>query len=231
MYHRLQQNGRELLEVMVKAIEARDPYTSGHSIRVAALSRGIAAEMGLSTKNLEEVSSAGLLHDVGKIHEEFAPLLRKEDKLTDEEFALLQTHSIKSAELVGIITSFRGVIQAMVRSHHERWDGNGYPDGLEQEDIPLGSRIIMVSDTIDAMTTDRPYRKALPVETVIAELQRCRGTQFDPAIVDLAVSSLGIRRMISEAGGEQEEGPTGAEETPGRSKKVVWSSTFRRGHG
>jgi len=231
MYHRLQQNGRELLEVMVKAIEARDPYTSGHSIRVAALSRGIAVEMGFSTKKLEEVTSAGLLHDVGKIHEEFAPLLRKADKLTDEEFALLQTHSLKSAELVGIITSFRGPIQAMVLSHHERWDGNGYPDGLAQEDIPIGSRIIMVSDTIDAMTTDRPYRKALPVDTVIAELQRCRGTQFDPAIVDLAVSSLGVRRMISEAGGEQEQGRTGDEEMLGRSKKVVWRDTFRRDHG
>jgi len=231
MYHRLQQNGRELLEVMVKAIEARDPYTSGHSIRVAALSRGIAAEMGLSTKNLEEISNAGLLHDVGKIHEEFAPLLRKADKLTDEEFALLQTHSVKSAELVGIITSFRGAIQTMVRSHHERWDGNGYPDGLTKDNIPLGSRIIMVSDTIDAMTTDRPYRKALPVDTVIAELQRCRGTQFDPTIVDLAVSSLGIRRMISEAGGEQEQGRLGAEELPGRSKKVVSNSIFRRDHG
>jgi len=198
---------------------------------VAALSRGIAVEMGFSTKKLEEVTSAGLLHDVGKIHEEFAPLLRKADKLTDEEFALLQTHSLKSAELVGIITSFRGPIQAMVLSHHERWDGNGYPDGLAQEDIPIGSRIIMVSDTIDAMTTDRPYRKALPVDTVIAELQRCRGTQFDPAIVDLAVSSLGVRRMISEAGGEQEQGRTGDEEMLGRSKKVVWRDTFRRDHG
>ena len=187
--------------------------------------------MGLSTKKLEEVASAGLLHDVGKIHEEFAPLLRKEDKLTDDEFALLQTHSLKSAELVGIITSFRGPIQAMVRSHHERWDGNGYPDGLAQEDIPLGSRIIMVSDTIDAMTTDRPYRVALAVDTVIAELQSCRGTQFDPAIVDLAVSSLGIRRMISEAGGEQEQGKTADEEMPGRSKKVVRRDTFQRGHG
>jgi len=229
MYHRLQQNGRELLQVMVKAIEARDPYTSGHSIRVAALSRGIAAEMGLSTKKLEEINSAGLLHDVGKIHEEFAPLLRKAEKLTDEEFALLQTHSLKSAELVGIITSFRGPIQNMVRSHHERWDGGGYPDGLAQEEIPLGSRIIMVADTIDAMTTDRPYRQALTVDSVIAELQRCSGTQFDPALVDLAISSLGIRRMISEAGGEQEQ--LGAQPSPGRSKRVVWSNTFRKGHG
>ena len=119
----------------------------------------------------------------------------------------------------------------MVRIHHERWDGNGYPDGLAQEDIPLGSRIIMVSDTIDAMTTDRPYRVALAVDTVIAELQSCRSPQFDPAIVDLAVSSLGIRRMISEAGGEQEQGKTADEEMPGRSKKVVRRDTFQRGHG
>lgn len=87
----------------------------------------------------------------------------------------------------------------------------------------------MVADTIDAMTTDRPYRQALTVDSVIAELQRCSGTQFDPALVDLAISSLGIRRMISEAGGEQEQ--LGAQPSPGRSKRVVWSNTFRRGHG
>lgn len=195
LYFKLQENGRELLEVMVRAIEARDPYTSGHSIRVSTLARQIASEIGLSTRQLEEIRTAGLLHDVGKIHEEFAPLLRKEAKLTAEEFALLQTHAAKSAELVGIMSSFRGSIQAMVRSHHERWDGKGYPDGLAGQEIPLGSRVIIISDTIDAMTTDRPYRKALSLEQVIAELQRCRGTQFDPRLVDVVVSSLGIRRL------------------------------------
>ncbi len=138
------------------------------------------------------------MHDVGKIHEEFAPLLRKDSKLTPEETALLQTHSVKSADLVGIISSFRGVIQSAVRSHHERWDGGGYPDGIAGEDIPLGARIIMISDTTDAMTTDRPYRKRLPIEAVVQELQKYRGSQFDPRLVDLVVNSVTVRRVMAD---------------------------------
>jgi putative nucleotidyltransferase with HDIG domain len=198
MYRKLEESGRELLDLMVKAIEARDPYTSGHSIRVATLSRAIATELALSPADVERVYTSALLHDVGKIHEEFAPLLRKETKLTAEETALLQTHAVKSAELVGMISDFRGKIQEAVRSHHERWDGRGYPDGLLGEAIPLGARIIMISDTVDAMTTDRPYRKRLPVESVIAELQRHRGAQFDPRLVDLTINSVMLRRMIAE---------------------------------
>jgi len=220
MYYRLQENGRELLEVMVKAIEARDPYTSGHSIRVSTLAKAIAIEAGLSTKEVEDVGAAGLLHDVGKIHEEFAPLLRKEDKLTDEEFALLQTHSAKSAELVGIISSFRGAVESMVLSHHERWDGNGYPNGLQRGDIPLGSRIIMISDTIDAMTTDRPYRKALGFDAVVAELQRCKATQFDPHLVDLVVESLAVRRILAEQVDSGVRAAVDIVESPGRSKRI-----------
>ncbi len=198
MYRKLEESGRELLDLMVKAIEARDPYTSGHSIRVATLSRAIATELALAPAEVEQVYTSALLHDVGKIHEEFAPLLRKETKLSAEETALLQTHAVKSADLVGMISDFRGKIQDAVRNHHERWDGRGYPDGLAGEAIPLGARIIMVSDTVDAMTTDRPYRKRLPVESVIAELQRHRGAQFDPRLVDLAVNSVVLRRMIAE---------------------------------
>lgn len=198
LYRRLQSSGRELLDLMVKAIEARDPYTSGHSIRVATLAKGIAQEARMSTEEVEEVYTAAILHDVGKIHEEFAPLLRKESKLTPEETALLQTHAAKSADLVGIISSFRGRIQNAVRSHHERWDGGGYPDGIAGEEIPLGARIIMISDTADAMMTDRPYRKRLPIEAVTAELQKYRGTQFDPKLVDLVVNSVVIRRVMAE---------------------------------
>lgn len=196
MYHDLQSSGEELLELMVKAIEARDPYTSGHSLRVRELSRAIALELNLSARDIEEVETAALLHDVGKIHEEFAPLLRKESRLTPEETALMQTHAMKSADLVGIISKFRGGVQKAVRYHHERWDGQGYPEGIRGGDIPLASRIIIVSDTIDAMTTDRPYRKRLSLDTVVAELQKCRGTQFDPAIVDVAISSVAVRRLI-----------------------------------
>lgn len=216
LYHQLQESGQELLEVMVKAIEARDPYTSGHSLRVSQLSHTIALELGLSTKLVEQVQTAALLHDVGKIHEEFAPLLRKESRLTSEETALMQTHSTKSAELVGIISKFRGFVQDSVRHHHERWDGQGYPAGLSGKDIPLGSRIILISDTIDAMTTDRPYRKRLPLDVVVAELQRCKGTQFDPELVDLVVSSVAVRRLIVGHHDVEDEG------MPRRSRRVSW---------
>ncbi|MBP9199434.1 MAG: HD-GYP domain-containing protein [Gemmatimonadales bacterium] len=198
LYRKLQSSGRELLDLMVKAIEARDPYTSGHSVRVATLAKAIAHEAKMSAEEVEQVYTAAVMHDVGKIHEEFAPLLRKDSKLTPEETALLQTHPVKSADLVGIISSFRGTVQDAVRSHHERWDGGGYPDGLAGESIPLGARIIMISDTTDAMTTDRPYRKRLPIDAVVAELQKYRGTQFDPRLVDLVVNSVTVRRVMAE---------------------------------
>jgi putative nucleotidyltransferase with HDIG domain len=218
LYHQLQDSGQELLQVMVKAIEARDPYTSGHSVRVSELSRTIAVELGLPAKEVEQIETAALLHDVGKIHEEFAPLLRKEGRLSAEETALMQTHSVKSAELVGIISKFRGFIQDSVRHHHERWDGEGYPSGLSGKDIPMGSRIILISDTIDAMTTDRPYRKRLPLEVVIAELQKCKGTQFDADLVDVVVSSVGVRRLIVGPSAEAEA----RELVPTRSRRVSW---------
>jgi hypothetical protein len=218
LYHQLEDSGQELLQVMVKAIEARDPYTSGHSVRVSELSRAIAVELGLSAREIEQVETAALLHDVGKIHEEFAPLLRKEGRLTSEETALMQTHSSKSAELVGIISKFKGFIQESVRHHHERWDGQGYPAGLSGKLIPLASRIILISDTIDAMTTDRPYRKRLSLDVVIAELQKCKGTQFDPELVDVAVSSVGVRRLIAGVSTEALE----RDRTPNRSRRVSW---------
>lgn len=197
MYHRGQAQSRELLELMVKSMEARDPYTSGHSVRVATMSRAIAEEYHLSYRVVDQIYAAALLHDVGKIHEEFAPLLRKPDRLTPDEEALLQTHPVKSADLVGVISSFRGTVVNSVRSHHERWDGRGYPDSLAAEVIPLGARIIAVADTVDAMTTDRPYRAAATPERAIEELRRCRGTQFDPGIVDLAVGSVVVRALIA----------------------------------
>jgi HD-GYP domain-containing protein (c-di-GMP phosphodiesterase class II) len=215
LYHQLEHSGQELLQVMVKAIEARDPYTSGHSVRVSEMSHAMAVELGLPARAIEEVETAALLHDVGKIHEEFAPLLRKEGRLTDEETALMQTHSAKSADLVGIISKFHGFIQESVRHHHERWDGQGYPDGLSGKDIPLGARIILIADTIDAMTTDRPYRKRLPLDVVIAELQKCKGTQFDPELIDVVVASVAVRRLIGGASEAAESGPS-------RSRRVSW---------
>lgn len=197
-HERLELALREQLEVMVKSIEARDPYTSGHSRRVAALSKAIATDLGLDAEQVAEIENAALLHDVGKIHAEFAPLLQKEGRLTQEEWEIMKTHAAKSAELVGLFARFRGTVQACVRSHHERWDGKGYPDGLRAAAIPIGARIVMISDTIDAMTTDRPYRKALSFERVVAELQKYQGSQFDPQLVDATVNSVTVRRLVSD---------------------------------
>jgi HD-GYP domain-containing protein (c-di-GMP phosphodiesterase class II) len=198
-YDKLELNLREQLEMMVKSIEARDPYTSGHSRRVAALSKAIATDLGLDGNLVDEIENAALLHDVGKIHAEFAPLLSKEGRLTEEEWEIMKTHSAKSAELVALFSRFRGNVLDSVRWHHERWDGKGYPDGIAAEAIPLGARIIMVSDTIDAMSTDRPYRKALSFEKVVSELIKYRGIQFDPTLVDATVNSMTIRRMVSDS--------------------------------
>jgi HD-GYP domain-containing protein (c-di-GMP phosphodiesterase class II) len=173
----------ELLDLMVAAIEARDPYTSGHSQRVARASKLIARAVGLRSAEIERVGIAALLHDVGKIDEAFAPILAKEGRLTPEEWDIMKRHPIRSAELVGLLSSLRDVVPA-VRHHHENWDGTGYPDGIKGESIPLASRIIMFADTLDAMTSDRPYRKALGVEEAKAEFLRFRGRQFDPAICD-----------------------------------------------
>ncbi|MEZ4377389.1 MAG: HD-GYP domain-containing protein [Gemmatimonadales bacterium] len=197
-YEELEQNVREQLAMMVKAIEARDPYTSGHSRRVCGLSSAIARDLGLNPEEIEQIENAALLHDVGKIHEEFAPLLQKEGKLTDEEWTVMKTHSIRSAELVSLFSRFQGYVVACVRHHHERWDGRGYPDEISGEAIPLGARIIAIADTIDAMTTNRPYRNALPLEVVLSELNKGRNTQFDETLVELTVNSVTVRRLIAD---------------------------------
>jgi hypothetical protein len=193
----LEQVNRDLLELMVKTIEARDPYTSGHSVRVAHVSGQLARERGLGGRVVEQITTAALLHDVGKIHEDFAPLLRKEAKLDATEKALMQTHPSRSAELVCTISAFHGPIEQAVRHHHENYDGTGYPLGLAGEAIPIGARIIMIADTMDAMTTDRPYRTALSFERVIEELRKLAGRQFDPALVELVVRSASIRAVVA----------------------------------
>lgn len=177
----------ELLDLMVAAIEARDPYTSGHSQRVSKASRIIARGLGLKDADVERVAVAALLHDVGKIDQAFAPILAKEGKLTADEWELMKRHPIRSAELVAHVSNLRDIVGAL-RHHHERWDGRGYPDGLAGAAIPLAARIITFADTLDAMTSDRPYRKALGPEEARAELIRCREKQFDPEICDKVVS-------------------------------------------
>jgi HD-GYP domain-containing protein (c-di-GMP phosphodiesterase class II) len=184
----LENTNRELLELFVHTVEFRDPYTSGHSQRVARFSRTIARAIGLPTKEVQRVGRAALLHDVGKIHEIFAPILSKPGKLTVEERALMELHPVKSAELVAKLSDFENIV-ADVRHHHERFDGKGYPDQLSGKSIPIGSRIIAFADTIDAMTTDRPYRKGMTPDEVRQELLRCRGAQFDPDICDALVGS------------------------------------------
>lgn len=193
---RLEQTNQELLQLMVAAIEARDPYTSGHSQRVSRNSKTIARAIGLPEKEIERVGRAALLHDVGKIHEAFAPILRKTARLTAEEYALMQTHADKSAELIQNVSYLRDVVD-VVRHHHENWDGTGYPAGLAGETIPLGSRIIMVADTMDAMLTDRPYRAALGREEVTAELQKLQGKQFDPSICATLLASPLYDRLFA----------------------------------
>src|SRR5438046_3760127 len=134
---------------MVKQIEAMEPYTSGHSRRVQQYARIIAREAGLHARHIDQIATAALLHDVGKYHEKYWPLLRKESKLTPEEKELLQSHPVRSAELVATISSFKGFVENSVRHHHENFDGSGYPDGLAGENIPIGARVIMVADTMD----------------------------------------------------------------------------------
>ncbi|MGI8509981.1 MAG: HD-GYP domain-containing protein [Gemmatimonadaceae bacterium] len=195
----LEKTNQELLELMVAAIEARDPYTSGHSRRVSENARIIAQIVGLRSSEVKRVETAALLHDVGKIHEVFAPILQKPGRLTEEENAVMQTHPIKSEELVARVSQLRDVVGS-VRNHHENWDGTGYPDGLAGDKIPIASRIIMFADTVDAMTSDRPYRKALDAEAVRAELIKHRGRQFDPAICDTLLSSSRYADLFKHAG-------------------------------
>jgi HD-GYP domain-containing protein (c-di-GMP phosphodiesterase class II) len=177
----------ELLDLMVAAIEARDPYTSGHSKRVARASRIIASAMQLKPEQVERVEISALLHDVGKIDEQFARILAKEGRLTPEEWEIMKRHPVRSAQLVSMLSSLKDIVPS-VRHHHENWDGTGYPDGIAGESIPLGSRIIMFADTLDAITTDRPYRKALDPEEARREFVKFRGKQFDPSVCDVVVS-------------------------------------------
>lgn len=218
MNRQLQEELEEKLELMVKAMEARDPYTSGHSRRVAEYALSIGREMKLSADALDEIKRAALLHDVGKIYEEFAPLLRKQGRLTPEERVVMRTHVVRSAELVATAAKLRGSVEAMIRHHHENYDGTGYPDGIGGERIPIGARIIMIADTLDAMTTDRPYRRAMTFGRAMEELQEYAGTQFDPALVRLVARSRSIRRLL---GGET---PT---QMPSKGPERAWARGSR----
>ncbi len=166
---------------LVSLIDLRDRYTGGHSSRVAAYCRNTAIRLGLTDTEVESIELASSLHDIGKIGVPDHVLL-KTGRLTEEEFEWIKRHP-ECGWLA--LRNVEGLEQEslMVLHHHERMDGRGYPGGLRGSEIPLGSRIITVADSFDAMTTDRPYRPALPRDNAIAELVRCSGPQFDPDVV------------------------------------------------
>lgn len=198
--YQLEQANESLLKVLIKAIETRDPYTSGHSIRVSTFARLIADALPISRTTKETVETAALLHDIGKIDVQYSRIIQKPSMLSPEERTIIQSHATIGAELLGRMTNLKEEIVRGVRHHHEWWDGSGYPDGLKGEEIPLSSRIIMIADSVDAMLSDRPYRKALSVQHVKAELLKCSGGQFDPDLVATIVASTMLETAASLVG-------------------------------
>ncbi|MFQ5876782.1 MAG: HD domain-containing phosphohydrolase [Acidobacteriota bacterium] len=183
LFRRLEESYQTTLVALAIALDTRDSETMGHSLRVAAYTRCIAERMGITDPDLTEIYRGALLHDFGKIGVPDA-ILRKPGKLTPEEWVEMRKHpEIGYQILQGI--KFLEKARPIVLSHQERYDGTGYPRGLRGEEIPLGARIFAVADTLDAMTSDRVYRKALPYETARAEIERFSGIQFDPRIVKI----------------------------------------------
>jgi HD-GYP domain-containing protein (c-di-GMP phosphodiesterase class II) len=181
MISRLRSQTQEAMIAMADAIDQRDPYTAGHSLRVADLAVRIGEVHGLNERDIQRLRIAARLHDLGKIgigNE----ILHKAGKLTDAEWTLMRAHPLIGEQLLKPYRQFRHEVR-LIRSHHERWDGRGYPDSLSGEQIPLGARIIAIADTFDAMTTARPYRPALSHEVTIEEIRTGTQTQFDPALV------------------------------------------------
>lgn len=186
---RLQQLNQDLLRVLVKTIEAQDPYTSGHSLRVAEYARKLAEELNLRQGKIQKIETAALLHDIGKIDRAYRQILRQEGPLTDNQRELIQAHPERGVEILQSVRSLGEDILAGVKHHHEHYDGKGYPNGLSKKDIPISARIIMVADTIDAMLTPRSYRDPLTISDVKKELKDYSGQQFDPAVVNAALNS------------------------------------------
>jgi putative nucleotidyltransferase with HDIG domain len=184
----LQATHSATLEALVTALEARDHETEGHSERVTRYSMAIGLALGLDAERLDALVRGALLHDIGKIG---VPdhILRKPSALDEAEWMLMRRHPVFGADMVGGI-SFLEQAVPVVRHHHERYDGGGYPERLAAEEIPLAARVFSVADTFDAMTSDRPYRAALSIDEARAEIARCAGTQFDPAVVE---AFMGLR--------------------------------------
>lgn len=174
------------VEAFVEAVEAKDKHLVVHSRNVARYARGVAERMENNPEQAESIFWAGLLHDLGKIGVEES-ILNKPGTLTPRERAQVQQHVIIGAKIVERIDSLSNIVSSIL-FHHERFDGQGYPNRLKGEEIPLPARIIAVADAFDAMTSDRPYRQRLPVETALEELSRCSGSQFDPRVVETFLS-------------------------------------------
>ena len=189
-YIELKKTYRETVRTLVKIIEMHDPYTAGHSDRVATYSRRLCEALRLSPAKTEKIELAAYLHDLGKINLDLSGIVRKAGKLTEEERRLIRLHSVVSADLANQVSYFRGEIEAMIRHHHENWDGSGYPHGLQGEQIPLGSRIILLADAFDAMTTSRVYRDALDLDYVKEEFRKFAGIQFDPSMVPVFLEDV-----------------------------------------
>lgn len=188
----LKEQNTQLMEMAIRsilqALDCKDHYTFGHSMRVTYFSLVIGKEMGMNEAELKELEYSALFHDIGKIG---VPneILNKPSRLTEEEFQVMKSHPEMSAEILSGFTIFeKAAVNA--KHHHERFDGRGYPDGLKEDKIPLCARIILIADTFDAMTSTRPYRKGLPYAVAYEELLRFSGSQFDPKLVQAFIRGM-----------------------------------------
>lgn len=186
--HELEKAYLESIETLRYTVEAKDSYTRGHSDRVSEFSVLIGKRLNLSDKDLKTLTIGGLFHDIGKIGVPDSILL-KDSKLTDDEYSEIKNHPSIGAHILSTATIFKDIIP-IVKHHHERYDGHGYPGQLKGEDIPYLARITAIADSFDAMTSRRTYRDSLPIETVISEFERCKGTQFDPELTDVFLDIL-----------------------------------------
>ena len=183
-----------LASALANAIEARDSYLHGHCERLASLAVRIAEDLGVAPEEIEIVRLGAILHDVGKIGIPDRVLL-KPGPLDDEERRIIETHTEIGDKLLEPLDLLAGA-RPIVRHHHERWDGRGYPDGLAREEIPVGARIVAVADSVEAMTSRQLYRKPLEEDEIIAELQKHRGKQWDPAVVDIVLRLIASGELV-----------------------------------
>lgn len=187
-YEKLEKAYLESIQTLRYTVEAKDSYTRGHSDRVSEYSVLIGEKLGLSEQELKTLRIGGLFHDIGKIGVPDA-ILRKTEKLTDDEYSEIKNHPSIGAHILATASIFKEIVP-IVKHHHEKYDGTGYPSQLKGEEIPLLARIAAVADTFDAMTSRRTYRDALGLEKVKSEFERCKGTQFDPKIADTFLDIL-----------------------------------------